>query len=60
MNDKVEKAGHMIDYRSKQKADIQNPGDENLYGYILLSGTVLGIAFLLSVLILRKRKEETL
>lgn len=60
MNEKVEKAGHMIDYRTKPKADIQTPGDEDVYGYILLSGSILGIALLLSILILRKQKEASL
>lgn len=57
VNDKVERSGHMIDYRAKQKADKKNPGDENIYGYILLSVAITGIALLLCTLLFRKQKE---
>jgi Tfp pilus assembly protein FimT len=57
MNEKVEESGHMIDYRAKQKADIQKSDDDNIYGFILLAAAIIGIALLLSSLILRKNKE---
>jgi hypothetical protein len=57
MNDKVEESGHMIDYRAKQKADIQKSDDDNIYGYIMLASVIIGIALLLGSLILRKNKE---
>ncbi|HKL80531.1 MAG TPA: hypothetical protein VJ888_08860, partial [Mobilitalea sp.] len=57
MNEKVERSGHMIDYRAKQVVDVKKPVDENIYGYILLSVAISGIALLLSAMMLRKRKE---
>ena len=57
MNEKVERAGHMIDYRSKHVADKNQPGDDNVYGYILIAASFSVIALLLSNLILKKRKE---
>lgn len=57
VNEKVKRSGHMVDYRAKQKADKKNPGDENIYGYILLSLAIAGIALLFSTLLFRKQKE---
>ncbi len=57
VNEKVERSGHMIDYKAKQKADIEHPGDSNIYGYILISLAIVGIALLFSNLVLKKQRE---
>lgn len=57
VNDKVEKSGHMINYHSKQKADKDKPDDENIYGYILVFGSIIGISLLLGFMIFNRRKE---
>jgi hypothetical protein len=54
---KVERSGHMIEYRAKQRADIKNPGDSRIYGYLLLAAAISIIALLLGFLILKKHKE---
>lgn len=60
VNEKVQKSGRMIDYHSKQKADINGAGDENLYGFILVCAAIAGITLLLSYLIINRRKEASL
>lgn len=57
VNEKVKRSGHMIDYKAKQKADIENAADKDIYGYLLLSFAIAGIAMLLSLLAVRKQKE---
>jgi len=58
MNEKVERSGHMIEYHGKQEAGIKNPGDENLYGYLLIFSVISGIAVLLYHLLPKKQKEN--
>jgi len=60
VNEKMEKAGRMVDYHAKQKAHINNPGDENIYGYILVFTAIAGIALLMSYLIIIRRKEASI
>jgi hypothetical protein len=57
MDAKVKKAGHMIEYRPKHRADIEDPSDGPIYGYLLLSAAIAGIVLLLGVMILKKQKE---
>ncbi|MFT4143080.1 MAG: hypothetical protein QM644_01390, partial [Mobilitalea sp.] len=57
INDKVEKSGHMIDYRAKYRADIDHTDDENIYGFILLAAAISGIVLLLGGLVFKKHKE---
>ena len=59
VNDKVEKSGHMINYHAKQKVDKDKPDDENIYGYLLVFGAIVGISLLLAYMIVNRRKEET-
>lgn len=57
VNEKVKRSGHMIDYKAKQRADIKNAADKDIYGYLLLSFAIAGIAMLFSLLTVRKQKE---
>jgi len=60
VNEKFEKTGRMVDYRPKSNADISSPGDSDIYGYILLSIAISGVALLLGYLLYRKHKEAKL
>ena len=57
VNEKLESYGHMVDYRPKYNAEIDKPGDNSIYGYILLSLAITGVALLLSYMLYRKHKE---
>jgi len=60
VNEKLEKTGRMVDYRPRSNADISSPGDSNVYGYILLSIAITGVALLLGYLLYKKHKEAML